>query len=1031
YSASGRDHAIEKVSQWVERTLPLNQQESQDDERPTQPVRIAATHNGNCGELQDLTIAGSRCALIPARGAHLPGEDHVWSEFYLGGWHQWDNYWSDAGGVVADDLNYWWGWGGRGGSGIWASNGAGQVFDVGERYRSPDITGKLRVQVFDDNGRSVEGARVLVMSHWVTEQIDVDTGPYQGPLPTVPLPAIWGYTDHYGFCDLSVWRQNINVMVTSDLGTHVSGKFTIPEEGGTVFMTVRLSSSKPSPPEYDPQVWVPTIGTRYLFSFEIEGSYQMQRDLFSGVLYRHELSTGAADLRIFHGSQESDSMVLDTILIEGGAYTQEMRNGNENLVISLSDANSMRDHTKVRVKVWEVREEEGDDSPDLVIANGYGRGDEGIDNMADYYVNGWIVSSDKEYLDRIGPIRINGPLWDVPFYTVRDHPLNYDQDWSLRISAYHVVGVPGMVNSFSVNVYNETLENLPEPTDTFIWEPFIKNAKGPDWERLMIGTDLDWGLKANFGAYYEDPYGGFRGIGWIDDEQVWDNPSVELEWPGHAIFEVIDTSLFESGVHRISMTAIDPCGSLQSLLYRLSFIPNPPVLNLTSPPEGQDLYSNDITVIGDVSDHVELSTLKVRINDEIWDITDDVQEDGTFESEIRFKGGPGSYRIEVNATDNVGLWASRIVNVSMRPPPDDIPPIVRIVSPDDGERFEKGGVITIRGEAYDASGLSNLELSAHGTTYDILDSVIGRTFSHSFDTSTWTTGEKRVSLSGKDGNGNPAMDTLFIEIFERESEFKDREDPSIVIDLPLEGTIIPVGSTFELSGRVFDDGPIVSIEVSTDRGESYEDLTPLLSGDWDFEMEIDTLEIVSLIDTDPDSMKVLLENYPLMFRIEDGAGRQEFLEHRIYMVDEEKPSLLPPFVETDPERNRVLIGIRGFDQTTVHSVRAEVRSPEGETFRIVVVDHNELIREGDATICSIKVQGPFEEGTFTVLITATDPWRNSAETTTSFTIEGEDTDNVGIDPLSILLPSAVGLILLAAVIYGLVRAFRRRNPPKY
>ncbi|MBN1539460.1 MAG: transglutaminase domain-containing protein, partial [Candidatus Thermoplasmatota archaeon] len=115
YPAGYRDHAIEKVSQWVERTLPLNQQESQDGERPNQPVRIAASHNGNCGELQDLTIAAARCALIPARGAHLPGEDHVWSEFYLGGWHQWDNYWSDGGGVVGDDLNYWWGWGGRGG----------------------------------------------------------------------------------------------------------------------------------------------------------------------------------------------------------------------------------------------------------------------------------------------------------------------------------------------------------------------------------------------------------------------------------------------------------------------------------------------------------------------------------------------------------------------------------------------------------------------------------------------------------------------------------------------------------------------------------------------------------------------------------------------------------------------------------------------------------------------------------------------------------------------------------------------------
>ncbi|MCK5774090.1 MAG: transglutaminase domain-containing protein, partial [Thermoplasmata archaeon] len=267
-----RDHAIEKVSHWVEKTLVLNQQEVTDGERPTQPVRIAHHHNGNCGELQDLTIAAARSALIPARGVMLTGEDHVWSEFYLGGWHQWDNYWSDGGGVIANQLNYWWGWRDRGGSGLWAQKGNGEVEDVGDTYRTSDITGKLVVTVADSGGIPVDGARVMVLSHWAMEGIDLDVGPYQGPPPvTIPLPSIWGYTDQFGICELTVWRQNFNIRVTSDMGTYVSDKFTVGDSE-TVEMTVRLDGDMPR--HYVNSYEGTSSGMYNLLSAEIVGSCQ-------------------------------------------------------------------------------------------------------------------------------------------------------------------------------------------------------------------------------------------------------------------------------------------------------------------------------------------------------------------------------------------------------------------------------------------------------------------------------------------------------------------------------------------------------------------------------------------------------------------------------------------------------------------------------------------------------------------------------------------------------------------------------------
>jgi len=62
------DHAMERVSNWVQKTICLRASEDDDGSRPIQPVRIAYEHNGNCGELQDLSTAGGRTALIPPQG---------------------------------------------------------------------------------------------------------------------------------------------------------------------------------------------------------------------------------------------------------------------------------------------------------------------------------------------------------------------------------------------------------------------------------------------------------------------------------------------------------------------------------------------------------------------------------------------------------------------------------------------------------------------------------------------------------------------------------------------------------------------------------------------------------------------------------------------------------------------------------------------------------------------------------------------------------------------------------------------------
>jgi len=171
------DHAIERISNWVEKTLPLNQQEVNDNERPTQPVRIAHHHNGNCGELQDLSVAAARSSLIPAVAVLGISQDHVWQEFFERGWNHWDNWWSDGGSGVAWPDIYDGNWFDV--ATIWAERGDDLTFWMTEHYTP---TSELEVTVLDPNGAPVDGARVLLAANFKdTSNIMIDSWNSTGP----------------------------------------------------------------------------------------------------------------------------------------------------------------------------------------------------------------------------------------------------------------------------------------------------------------------------------------------------------------------------------------------------------------------------------------------------------------------------------------------------------------------------------------------------------------------------------------------------------------------------------------------------------------------------------------------------------------------------------------------------------------------------------------------------------------------------------------------------------------------------------
>lgn len=150
--------AIEAVSYWIGKTVPY---EAAGD-RPGQPNLIAHQHNGWCGELQRIAVAGLRSVLIPSISICNIAEDHVWRAFYHDGWRQNDNWWSDTGGTVDEPMVYSEGWG-KDMSSVFSWRGDGVVTDMTSTYIGSNDTVNVSFYVSDITNHPLDGARVTVL----------------------------------------------------------------------------------------------------------------------------------------------------------------------------------------------------------------------------------------------------------------------------------------------------------------------------------------------------------------------------------------------------------------------------------------------------------------------------------------------------------------------------------------------------------------------------------------------------------------------------------------------------------------------------------------------------------------------------------------------------------------------------------------------------------------------------------------------------------------------------------------------------
>jgi hypothetical protein len=822
------NHAVVRVSNWVGKTLILNQQEVTEDERPLQPVRIAHHHNGNCGELQDLTAAAARCALIPAAGVLLLGEDHVWNEFYENGWHQWDNYWSDGGSVIDNFNTYWVGWGERGGSGVWKMGGDDDTWEVTDHYVPEEDLSYVTVRVVDNNGDPVDGARVIVITYWLT----VDIEGYQ---ISVPFPAIWNYTDSNGEILFKLATQtrtngnhNFTFKIISKVGSTQSGKLEL-EHSQNYNFTFTLEGSAPNPELNSNELPDPSpLNPEYRLGidYQVKSGVQFPRHPVTGNYHPEEIPPKRipeSSVGDFLGNH------IDSFMTPEQEFYEFMKGYNFDSYQYLQNSNS---------DAFEF---------DLPHEN-------------DWY----FVLSNRDSIETAKVVNLTLNLYfKVPPHSVKIfEPVN-----GAELNIGEIIAISGFVTNES------ELLSLKLSTDgggNWTYLSWIDNNWTYIWDTSSV----------TMGAYTIEVVADFQStmdsdtidVELIDDEPPFVNIISPIENSEYNIGQTVTIS--GSAHDNIGITSLqistdggnrwmDILSSLSGGQWWYSWITkgllpdfyiieiqasdgsysiidsrhvelvdmDPPSVFIFNPIEGSSINVGTIvTITGEATDNSGVSTLQLSTDGgKSWVNILMNLINTTWSYEWDTAGLPLGYRtLIVKASD--GTYNDTFsIDIEMV---DTGGPSVSITYPAENSQINIGSTILISGSAVDNLGIQKLKLSTNGgkTWVDVLPSLNNDRWSYDWETSGCSVGTYTIKIKAWDGKYEES-DYVFIELV-------DSISPKLTITSPTQNENFNCGEMVTVTGSATDNQVVTELKLSTDNGNTWIDIhSSLNNGNWFYDWD--------------------------------------------------------------------------------------------------------------------------------------------------------------------------------------------------
>lgn len=808
-----KDHAIEKVSNWVEKTLPLNVKEEKNrigsnPERSVQPVRISRNHYGNCGELQDLTVAAARAALIPARGVLNTGEDHVWSEFWERGWHQWDNYWSDGGSGIDNFGNYdadFQGSWGKELSTVYSWRGDGYVEMVTGNYSD---TANFKATVVDPSGRPVDGARVLLATenHYDPEYLTISS---------------WGHTDARGEVEFAIGdSRNFWSRSSSSLGNDP------PDSSGSMQVTQVITNSQEGN-DYTHRFRMPEIIDRpsaekdprgiregeYMVhvEFDVRRSYLHGRNMFTENSFSYLLK---------------DPGVLDLYLTDDENY-EKCRSNSDFLAYEMNESSSYGELVSYLT---------ADDH--LIISN---KGCLNTEKLISYNVtvyslptvlitspgNGLRITH-TEKAEFTGSAFSNFGL-DTVRWRVDDgewtEASDSSGDWSGF--SFELDTSPLEVGEHSIEVKAIT-EESKQVTDTI--SIVVQDNIPPEISICSPSPDeiIVQGRAMEISGSCIDDYSIERLTLTLDDGPVQD---ITFSIADGNWTRTVDTLPLSVGEHDILVVAEDPAGHEmeQTVSFYLTESKKPEV-SILSPENNSVFRSGDkVFLKGQARDNVQLRFLSCfGDGEEIGSISPPGRDGSWIHGIDTFTMTEGEHVIEVRAEDQEGNTNFSRITIIL----DGTPPELDIITPEPDMVYAPEGRLLVRASAWDAYELSDVRMVFDGSVISEGTLNLDDQWEMAIDLSPLNSGRYEYFVEATDIAGLRTR---------KEGTFHiDDEAPSIfTYNSDMEEFFI--GDTVYLNGTVSDRWNIASLTISMD-GEVWNLTEDIVNGFYSLAWDTSRLE---------------------------------------------------------------------------------------------------------------------------------------------------------------------------------------------
>ena len=188
-----------------------------------------------CGEFSIIVEAMGRSVLIPTTIIVDLGEDHQFNQYYDNGWNHWDqssmnkkNWRTYIGNKNLPKTWYGYYKGHFSWPMEWEQDGRyDYVHHTNVLYKATNLTASISVKVTDAKGVPIDGAQIVVWSHW----------PLKHHYDNMPYPAAITYTDQNGEArinDLAIRTYTISVVtpvgvkyITTKLDKHAMYSFNV------------------------------------------------------------------------------------------------------------------------------------------------------------------------------------------------------------------------------------------------------------------------------------------------------------------------------------------------------------------------------------------------------------------------------------------------------------------------------------------------------------------------------------------------------------------------------------------------------------------------------------------------------------------------------------------------------------------------------------------------------------------------------------------------------------------------------------